>query len=153
MKLLKIRLYALLIITLIISLGFLISRREKVVSGHVLDCATGRPIAGAEVHANQSGWGFGDYLVWDKPYISSAVTDDTGHFTMTYRVGDSANISAEKKGFLKALQYESPRSDAVIKLLQGNKAAEVTYNCKLSSECLVTTLENNVQVSRNVCFE
>lgn len=152
-KTLKIRLVIFLILVLIISLGFIFARREKTIAGQIVDCQTNSPIVDAEVAVNQIGWGFNDYLVWDKSYVYSAKSDNSGYFKIGYKVGNSANITAQKDGYIKAQQFEYPRNNVIIKMLQGNKPTEVTYNCKSSSECLETTLENGVQVTRNICFQ
>lgn len=152
-KIFKIRLVIFLIFVLVISFGFIFARREKTIAGHIVDCQTNSPIVGAEVAVNQIGWGFNDYLVWDKSYVYSAKSDNSGYFKIRYKVGDSANVTAQKDGYIKAQQFEDSRSDVVIKMLQGNKPIEVTYNCKLSSECYKTTLENGVQVTRNICLQ
>lgn len=147
-----IRLVILLILALVIFIGFIFARREKTVAGHIVDCQTNNPIIGAEVVVNQRGWGFDGYLVWDKSYVYSAKSGNSGYFKINYNVGSSANITAQKDGYIKAQQFESPKDGVVVKMLLGNKPLEVTYNCKLSSECLQTTVKNNVQVTRNVCF-
>jgi len=138
---------------LVISFGFIFARREKAIIGHIVDCQTNNPIAGAGVAVNQIGWGFNDYLLWDKSYAYSAKSDNSGYFKIKYRVGSSANITVQKDGYIKAQQFEYPRDDVIIKMLQGDKPTEVTYNCKLSSECLETTLENGIQVTRNICLQ
>ena len=141
-----------LFLILLVGGGFLFIRREKTVSGIVLDCSTNEPIVNAEVSANQRGWGLIDgSLLWDKDYISKARTDNSGEFTLGYRVGDSANMRANKEGYITAQQFEPRGEGIVVRLLQGNNPAEVTYNCKLLSECLETTVEDGIQVTRNVC--
>ncbi len=152
-KTLKIRLAILLILVLIISFSFIFARREKTIAGHIVDCQTNSPIVGAEVAVNQRGWGFNDYLVWDKSYVYSAKSDNSGYFKIKYRVGSSADITAQKDGYIKAQQFENPYDDVIIKMLQGNKPLELTYNCKLSSACYEATLENDVQVTRNICLQ
>lgn len=128
------------------------ARREKIISGVVLDCQTNKPISDVEVSVNQIGWGFDRYLVWDKSYVYATKSDNLGHFKISYRVGSSANILAKKERYITTQQFEHPTDGVMVKLLKGNKPLEVTYNCKLSSECLQTTVENNVQVSRNICL-
>ena len=151
-KTLKVRLTTLLILVLIITLGFLFARREKIVAGRIVDCETRSPVVGAYVEASQHGWGIsGGQLVWDKPYPSGTKSGNSGDFVIHYRVGSAARLGAIKDGYIKALQPEVPRKGVVIGMLRGDKPTEVTYNCKLSSECFQTTVENGMPVSRNIC--
>jgi hypothetical protein len=137
----------------IVAIGFLVARRDKIVAGHVVDCQTNAPIAGAGVLVTQSGWGFSNgSLVWDRSYVYRTTSDDTGRFSVTYNVGSSADILVEKKGYIRAQQYEEENSSISIRILRGDKPMERTYYCRLSSECYVTRMEGNVQVTSNVCL-
>lgn len=101
----------------------------------------------------QSGWGFSNgSLVWDRSYVYRTTSDDTGRFSVTYNVGSSADILVEKKGYIRAQQYEEENSSISIRILRGDKPMERTYYCRLSSECYVTRMEGNVQVTSNVCL-
>lgn len=151
-KTFKIRLIIFVILVLVIFFSFVFARREKIIAGRIVDCQTNSPVGGAEVAVNQIGWGFSGHLVWDESYVYRAKSDDSGYFKIKYRVGSSANIMVKKDGYINAHQFEYSRNDVIIKVLQGNKSTEVTYNCKLSSECLETTFENGVRVARNVCL-
>ena len=122
-------------------------------SGVVVDCQTGTPVADAEVSINQRGWGFDKHLVWDKDNVSRGRTDRAGHFTISYRIGGVAHIRVQKEGYLTAEQFEQPRGDVVVRMLQGSNPAEVTYNCRLSSECITETLEGNVRIYKNSCTQ
>lgn len=152
LKTIKIRLVIILILASVIFIGFIFARREKTIAGYIVDCQTNSPIIGVDVTVNQIGWGFDGHLVWDKSYVYSAKSDDSGYFKISYNVGSSANITAQKNGYIKAQRFEDPKDGIMVKLLKGNKPPEVTYNCKLSSECLQTTVENNMQVTRNICL-
>jgi hypothetical protein len=153
-KTLKIRLAILIVLLFVVFAGFFFERKDKSITGVVLDCASNQPIPNVEVSVNQRSWGFIDgSLVWDRDYISKATTSNSGEFTITYEVGSSTNIKTEKEGYITAWQFENPKQGIIIRMLQGNKPGEVTYNCKSSSECLQTTIEDGVQVTKNVCVE
>ncbi len=148
-----VRLIVLVGLALIVAFGFVLARRDKIAAGHVVDCQTNAPIAGADVSVIQIGWGFNNgSLVWDRSYVYRATSDDTGRFGVTYNVGSSANIIVKKEGYIDAQQYEDENSNIAIRILRGNKPMELTYNCKLSSECYVTRTEGNVQVTSNICL-
>ena len=151
-KTFKLRLIILLVLIATIYFGFILARREKTISGFVLDCQTNKPIDNTEVFVNQRGWGFDRYLIWDKSYVYVGKSDNLGYFKISYKVGNSANISAKKEGYITAQQFEKPKDGVILKMLRGSKPLEVTYKCRLSSECLQTTIENNVQVTRNICL-
>ena len=123
--------------------------REKIVSGIVVDCTTNEPIAGAEVSAHQHI----TFAIGHEGFVYRTTSDDTGAFKLSYKVGDAAQMTVRKDGYIAAQQFEYPREDIVVRMLQGNAPTEVTYNCKLSSECLETTIESGVQVTRNVCVD
>ena len=147
------RLVVLIGLLLITAFGFMFARRDKVVAGHVVDCQTNAPIAGADILVSQSGWGFSNgSLVWDRTYVYRATSDETGSFELTYNVGSSANIGVHKDGYLQAQQYEEARAGILVGLLKGDKPTERTYYCKLSSQCFVTRVEGNVQVTTNICL-
>lgn len=76
-------------------------RSFKSVSGRVSDYDTHASLAGAEVRANQTGWGIGSNggIVWDKSYVTRAVTDASGAYTLTFRVGSVANLTAALPGY------------------------------------------------------
>jgi len=141
-----------LLLFVILGLGILIFlRNDKIVAGYVTDCQTQEPISGATVEVNQRGWGFEKYLIWDKSYIYKTTTNTSGYFKITYNVGKSAHIVAHKPGYLKAWQFENPSEDISIGITKGNKENESTQRCRLSSECIITTTENNVSIIRNIC--
>ncbi len=55
------------------------------VEGVVLDHLSGEPIAGATVVLERSGWGRSEsegYIIWDKQYRTSVVTDKRGSFSL-----------------------------------------------------------------------
>src|SRR3989338_3949845 len=137
----KTRLFLGLILILVITVFFIYTRREKVINN-------------AEVSVNQVGWGFQNgNIVWDKMYVNSVHTDSLGYFQILYRVGSSANLMSKKAGYITAQQYEYPAEDITINMLKGYKPTEVTYNCKLSSECLSCANEDGVKVCRDVCMK
>lgn len=151
-KTFKLRMIIFLILLVLIAVGFALGRREKTVAGTVLECGTNAPIPGADVSTHQIGWGFSNgSLAWDKDHVTSTKSDDAGHFTITYRVGDSAQLIVKKTGYLPAYQYEYPGKAIVIRILLGNYPAEVSYNCKRSSECLSCNVEDGVKVCKNIC--
>lgn len=146
------RLLAIGTVIIIIGITFFFARREKIIEGQVVDCNTSQPITGAVVLVNQRGWGIrNNNIVWDNNYQTQTHTDQEGHFKLSFHVGSSANIIVNKDGYLDAHQYEYPGTDIIVGLKQGLSSIERTYRCKLASECLETTYENGVQVSRDVC--
>ena len=152
-KTLKFRLIILLVLIIAVYFIFMWARREKTISGFVFDCQTNNAVVNAKVSVNQIGWGIdNNRLVWDKSYVYDTQSDTAGFFKISYRVGNSAKILASKDDYITAEQFEHPKDGVMVKLLRGNKPLEVTYNCKLLSECLQATIENNVQVTRNVCL-
>ena len=140
-------------VLVIIPLGTLYAFREKTISGSVIDCQTNEPVASAEIVVSQKFLEFKSGVVWFKSYISRAVGDPDGYFQVTYRVGNSADILAKKDGYISARQFEGPGDGVVIKMLQGENPAELTYNCRLLSECLVDSIEDDVRVYRNTCVQ
>jgi len=128
------------------------ARQDKTISGIVVDCETGKSLTDVEVSVNQRGWGFDKYLVWDKDYVYRTRSNESGYFEITYQVGSSAHLIARKDGYLRADKYEYPQDGVTVRMLQGDAPAEVTYDCKGLSECLKTTVEDGVQVTRNVCL-
>ena len=140
-------------VLVIIPLGTLYAFREKTISGSVIDCQTNEPVASAEIVVSQNFLEFKSGVVWFKSYISRAVGDPDGYFQVTYRVGNSADILANKDGYISARQFEGPGDGVVIKMLQGENPAELTYNCRLLSECLVDSIEDDVRVYRNTCVQ
>ena len=130
-------------------------RSEKTISGNVLDCETNEPIPNAEISINQRGWGRSpatNEVVWDKDYIITSQSDDSGYYEISYKVGSSAHIRAKKEGYIKAEQFEYPGQEINIRMLRGNKLTEATYNCKLSSECLFCENIDGVETCRNICI-
>ncbi len=84
------------------------------IEGKSVDCNTNNPIADVQISTNQSGWGFSNgQLVWDKDYITTAQSDASGLFKLSYKVGDSADIKARKEGYITAEQFESPATGIV----------------------------------------
>jgi len=146
-------LIVILAVLVIISLGILYAFREKTISGSVVDCQTNEPVASAEIVVNQSFLEFKGGVIWFKSYISRAMGDPDGHFQVTYRIGNSADILARKDGYISARQFEGPGDGVVIKMLQGGNPAELTYHCRLLSECLVDSIEDGVRVYRNTCVQ
>ena len=90
-----------IIIFVIFILAFLwIYWGPKPVSGQVVDSVTGNGIASVTVSAWQRGWGYDDYLVWDKNYYSTTVTDQNGRFKLWYyRGGTSVHLQFSKDGY------------------------------------------------------
>lgn len=142
-----------LVLLLLLSIALVFfARRTKTINGRVIDCATSTPIVGATVTAAQSGWGFRNgQLVWDKNYITAVPTDSAGSFILSYRVGSSATLIATASGYLTAQQYEYPGRAKTIRMRRGTDPSEVTYDCRLSSECVESVLRNGVQISWNKC--
>jgi hypothetical protein len=135
-----------------VAIGFVLARREKMVSGTVVDCESGLPVPGATISLRQSGWGYSEYLVWDKAYPFQTESDASGHFEAIWRVGDVANISAKKDGYLEAMQHEFPGSEVMVRMRKGSSPIDVTYGCRTSSECYQTTVNNGVEELRNICL-
>ena len=92
-------------------------RFDKTVSGRVLDYETGTPLANVDVRVSQSGWGFSNgSVVWDKSYETSAPTDANGAFTVHYRVGSSASVTASHNDYSEFQHYYEPNSFVALKL-------------------------------------
>jgi len=139
-----------LIVVLTVIIFFAYARREKAVSGYVLDCGTNDSIVNAEVSVNQVGWGFENgQPVWDKSYVTNVRSDSRGYFRIAFDVGSSAHLTALKDGYLTAEQWEYPGDSIAIKMLKGDDTSERTYNCKRSSECLSCRKEDSVEVCKS----
>lgn len=129
----------------------LLSRQSNVAEGYVTDCESNIPVEGAQVSLNERGWGFRDgQLVWDKDYAYTALTTKQGFFQIIYK-GNPTDIKATKSGYLLEQKYETPSKNVSLKMLRGDMPTEVTYDCKLSKECLVTIVDHGVQITKNVC--
>ncbi len=144
--------FQILVIPIIMILSiFGCSPHNENYTGQVLDCQTNDPIAKAEVSVSLRGWGFSDGgLVWDKEYVNSTQSDDSGRFKISLG-SNSALIKVTKEGYITAEQREEPGKEIIVRALKGNDSIEVTYNCKLSSECLSCSVEGNAKVCKNIC--
>jgi hypothetical protein len=91
-------------------------RTTKILTGRVLDYDTRQPIASAAVRAAQSGWGWSNGLVWDKSYESTATSDPTGHFSIRYNVGDSANLVVAADGYSEWRHFYAAGDNAEVRL-------------------------------------
>jgi hypothetical protein len=126
--------------------------QPKVVAGQVYDCATKQPIAGVTVVAHQQGWGWDQYLVWDKDYSTRTQTDSSGNFRLDITHGDYANLTAVKDGYRQAFQNEVPGLTMKVGLLTGDNTKN-SYNCIPEEECLATRQDGNVTVGWNKCTD
>jgi len=121
------------------------------IEGRVFDCQTRQSIAGARVEVHETDWGRGSSgVVWDKDYIYSADTDAQGHYKIEYRHSSSAKVLVHQDGYRITQHFTSPSSQVDMGLLPGS-GSEWSEKCKPLSECLHTTMENGVQVTRDVC--
>jgi hypothetical protein len=121
------------------------------IEGHVFDCQTKQPIAGARVEVHETDWGKRDgSVVWDKEYIYAADTDSQGNYRIEYRHDSSAKVVLHKEGYRITQHFTSPSKKVDMGMLAG-PGTEWSEKCKPLSECLHTTMENGVQVTRDVC--
>jgi hypothetical protein len=121
------------------------------IEGRVFDCGTKQAIAGARVEVHETDWGKRDgSVVWDKDYVYSAETDAQGHYKVEYRHDSSAKVLVRKDGYRITQHFTSPSNQVDMGMLAGS-ATEWSEKCKPLSECLHTTIENGVQVTRDVC--
>lgn len=82
---------------------------EHRLTGQVVDFDTGTPLAGVELVARQSGWGFsGGSLVWDKSYLYRVFSDAQGRFDLRYRHGASAHLWIEADGYQRLELWSDP---------------------------------------------
>ena len=138
-----------------IFLFFFSIHKEKELTGVVFDCATQSPVTGALVETDAYGWGIvNGGLRWDKMvYHDETITDEQGRFALTIQ-DRSSGIEVSKKGYLisSGIAY---RVDSVrIGLLKDdNTGGHTSYDCTDSRHCLVSSVENDVTVFRNVCKE
>lgn len=144
-----------IIIGLVVALGtaalVLFNTQKKIAAGYIYDCHTNQPLSNAEVSINDRGWGLSNgSLIWDKSYAYKAVTSERGFFRIIYK-GNPTDMQAKKSGYIAAQQYEKPTRNIIIKMREGDIPGEVSYNCRLSSECLQATNEDGVLVTKNVC--
>lgn len=145
-------LVAIMFLLILLYISLLSMRREKTISGYVLDCNTSNQIDGAEISVNQRGWGFArGSLVWDKDYVTTTESDISGHFAIKYKVGSSADLKGKKEGYLIAEQFEFSGDNVEIKMLKG-EGTDITYHCKKSTECLSCSMEGTTEVCKNVCL-
>jgi len=92
-------------------------RFEKQISGQVTDYDSGEPLQGAVVSTAQTGWGMSrGSLVWDKTHVKQALTDSTGHFTIRYRVGDSARLAVDLDGYQHYQSWYAPDARIRVRL-------------------------------------
>jgi hypothetical protein len=149
------KLIILIIIIIVIGLSVVIQQsflKVKVAAGQVYDCATEQPIAGVAVVAHQQGWGWDQYLVWDKDYSTRTQTDSSGNFRLDITHGDYANLTAVKDGYRQAFQNEVPGLTMKVGLLTGDNTKN-SYNCIPEEECLATRQDGNVTVGWNKCTD
>jgi hypothetical protein len=120
-------------------------------AGRVFDCGTHQPIAGARVEVHEIDWGMREGgVVWDKDFIESALTDVQGHYRIQYSHLSSAKVLVRKDGYRITQHFTGPSDHVDMGLLAG-PATEWTEQCKPLKDCLHTTIENGVQVTRDVC--
>lgn len=106
------------------------------VTGLVLDKATGKPIAGAEVIASSRGWGLsgGPSVIWDKDYSDRALTDAAGRVAFQH-YGDDHPVLC-----VRAAGYESVRVD--------DPAAGQTIGMTERMPEIATVVDNQLFVGR-----
>ena len=127
---------------------------EKTVTGIVFDCETQNPVAAATVAANQIGWGVSNgSIVWDKVYITTTITNDSGYFELTYTEGDSAKLHVVKEGYHSAEQFELPGKGIKIGLLKGKDPLSFTHNCRPIAQCIQCADKNGTTECRDICFD
>lgn len=142
-------------VLIVVGVGFLYTRREKTLVGNVIDCESGEPISDVLVSVNQRGWGITEgSIVWDRDFITNTKSDNGGHYIVKYRVGKSAYLRAEKEGYIPAEWYTYSDKNVVLRMRKefAQPVGVVTYDCKLSSECLQTTIDDGIKVTRNTCI-
>ncbi len=145
----------LIVVAVSISFGFVIQQSflsPKVVSGQVYDCNTKQPIANATVLAAQQGWGWNNYLVWDKDYSTRTLTDTVGAFRLEFNHGNFANLIVTKDNYRKAFQNELPNLGVKVGLIPG-ATSENSYNCITEEECMETRMEGDVEIGWNKCTD
>ncbi len=125
---------------------------EKNISGQILDCSTNLPISGAQIKLVQSGFGIDQA----KLYTYNTESRENGDFAISWNVGNSAHILANKLGYQQAEQNEQPRGNIIIKLLKStsssqDKAPESTHYCKPVSECIQSQNQNGLTVYKDMC--
>jgi hypothetical protein len=121
------------------------------VAGRVFDCGTQQPIAGARVEIHQTDWGVREGgPVWDKDFVYSATTDAQGKFSVSYAHGSDAKILVKKNSYMVTQHFSAPSGAVEMGLLKG-KEIEYSEKCRPLKDCLHTTMENGVQVTRDVC--
>jgi hypothetical protein len=121
------------------------------IAGRVFDCQTQQPVPGARVEVHETDWGKGATgVVWDKDYVYSADTDAQGNYSIEYRHDSSAKVLVHKDGYRITQHFTAPSKQVDMGMLAG-PATEWTEKCKPLNECLHTTMENGVQVTRDVC--
>ncbi len=123
----------------------------KTLSGSVIDCQTQQPIENAEVTVYGTGWGWDNGLIWDKSYSSQARTAADGKFSLSYSLGNV--VITRLDGYHMAESYTGSDQTTIqlLKITDLAKSSERTFNCKLSSECYKTRIENDVEISWNDC--
>jgi hypothetical protein len=85
-----------ILVVLILATIAYINFGPKSVSGKVVD-ANNNGVSGVTVRISQRGWGYNDYLVWDKNYFYNTTTDSEGNFRLTYyRGGIDAHLQFYK---------------------------------------------------------
>jgi hypothetical protein len=121
------------------------------IAGRVFDCQTKQDVAGARVEVHETDWGERDGgIVWDKDFVYAADTDAQGRYKIEYRHDSSAKVLVRKDGYSITQHFTGPSEHVDMGLLTG-PATEWTEQCKPLKECLHTTMENGVQVTRDVC--
>lgn len=146
----------LIVVAMLFAAAFFFSRREKLITGTIFDCETQQPIPNATVWLEQIGWGMRDgQLVWDKMFRTDTVTAPDGSYTLKFRVGNSAHVNATFEGYLVSEGWVEPGSHARVGLLKDKSQStgyrETVKACKLSKDCLKTSVENGVVVARDIC--
>ncbi len=125
----------------------------KSISGVVVSCDTGLPIAAAEVAVYGAGWGMSNgKLIWDKSYGSTTQTDSSGRYDLTYKLGTS--LQTKKEGYLTAQNHVKNGDTVQVKLREITAdvdPTELTFDCRLSSECYKLREEGDVIVGWNDC--
>src|SRR3954464_5117189 len=121
------------------------------IEGRIFDCQTKQAVAGARVEVHETDWGKRDGgVVWDKDYIYSADTDSQGRYKIEYRHDSSAKVVVHKDGYRVTQHFTGPSNQVDMGLLAG-PGSEWSEKCKPLNECVHTTMEKGVQVTRDVC--
>ncbi len=118
--------FILSVIFLVLYLG-----REKSISGYVYDCFTQRPISNVEIDALQTGVRYVSEVlpIFGYRHNSFTKTDDSGHFTITYTIGSTADLWFHSNGYFDHEVWRDDGKSAQIYLVN-DSAIDYTRTVK-----------------------